>query len=365
MGYAKIIVLLDKFIIKHYNIFMIFTPGICSNCNKYAKRIIETTCGNICRPCYYRYDRYGDPNHPNQRNNDDITTPLTDYQQQILLGCMLGDGSISKSTYSKNAVFGTEHMAKDKEYVRYLYSIFQNFCSDKGYSERTRTDNRFDPPRIRYATSFHTRSIPALLPHYHRWHKNGKKIVPKDLTATELTSVACAVWFADDGCVLNSRTNVLRINLSTDGFAHDEVIFLAKLLQDILNSELKIYEHGKNTNQYIIGMNTRTASKFIQYIDKEFVKLNMSRKSDIWKNMDFTIFNNSKFNTHIDNNRIKNSILEIGKKLISFTYKDIEQELKPTIKRKSLKRYLEILVEDNKLSKIGGNHNKANSYSVL
>jgi LAGLIDADG DNA endonuclease family protein len=342
--------------------------GTCQNCSKGAKRIIQTPIGVICRPCYYNYKRYGDPNYPSQRSNDDIITPLTDYQKQVFTGCMLGDGWMELGTYGKNPSFRAEHCLKDKEYVQYLYSIFENFCTEKGYSERTRTDNRPGWPKHTYSACFHTRSIPAFVEHYNRWYKNGKKIIPLDLKASELTPAACAVWFADDGCffIRNEKDNALRINLSTQGFTHKEVLFLESLLIQVIGGEFSIkgaIENGKE--QYVIGMKARTASKFIQYIEQEYLKLSMERKSDKWKHINFSIFTNSRFDTKREHDHIKNNILDIGKEFQSFTFADIEDKLNPKIGRRSLKWYLNRLVEEHKLSKIKGSYNSANIFSVL
>ena len=84
------------------------------------------------------------------------------------------------------------------------------------------------PPRKRagnggrLAYRFVTRSLPALTPYYHLFYERGKKRVPE----VELTRLALAVWFMDDGC--RSRSAVY---LNTQQFDEQGQRRLLRLLQ--------------------------------------------------------------------------------------------------------------------------------------
>ena len=110
---------------------------------------------------------------------------LSKVQQQLILGCVLGDGYMRKKV---NAHLQITHSIKQKEYVDWKYSNLKDIVltAPKVY--------RGNAGRVGYR--FFTRSIPALNTFYNTFYQNRKKIVPRDLKLSPLT---LAVWYMDDG----------------------------------------------------------------------------------------------------------------------------------------------------------------------
>ena len=88
----------------------------------------------------------------------------------------------------RNALLEINHCAEQKPYVDWKYSMLRDFVKT--------------PPRLRAgnghreAYRFTTLSLPALTPYYRAFYAGRQKLIPE----IELTPLAMAVWFMDDGC---------------------------------------------------------------------------------------------------------------------------------------------------------------------
>lgn len=129
--------------------------------------------------------------------NGNSVGSLSEEQQSLVLGCMLGDGYMRCKT---NAHLQVTHSIHQKSYVDWKYKYLQEYVltPPKAY--------RGNGKRIGYR--FFTRSLPVFTSFYPRFYTDGKKQVPKDLVMTPL---ALAVWYMDDGskshksCYLNTQ----------------------------------------------------------------------------------------------------------------------------------------------------------------
>lgn len=139
---------------------------------------------------------------------------LTSVQHAILVGSLLGDGTLRKQGTRTNALFEVNHAMQVKAYVDWKWKHFQEYVST--------------PPKSRHgngqrvAYRFTTRSLP-IFTNYHRWfYKNHKKTVPRNFV---LDPIALAVWFMDDGS--RSRSACY---LNTQQFSLEDQEFLRTLL---------------------------------------------------------------------------------------------------------------------------------------
>lgn len=110
---------------------------------------------------------------------------LSEVQQQLILGTIIGDGYMRKKT---NAHLQITHSIKQREYVDWKYQILRNLVITlpKLYKGNN--------GRIGYR--FFTKSLPEITYFYNRFYKNKVKIIPKDII---LSPLALAVWYMDDG----------------------------------------------------------------------------------------------------------------------------------------------------------------------
>lgn len=152
---------------------------------------------------------------------------LTQGHKDLIIGSLLGDGTMRIPKGGRNANFKVEHGLVQKEYVFWKYQILKSFVSTgPKLSFRYR-----DEDRERYEKSwwFRTLSHPLLTEIHQRFYKSNsydgvKKIVPPDIEK-DLNSLSMAVWVMDDGS--HSRD---KIDLSTYAFSRDEIEILEKAI---------------------------------------------------------------------------------------------------------------------------------------
>ena len=112
---------------------------------------------------------------------------LTQIQHEVLVGTLLGDGTLRRQAGKLNAYLEVNHSYAVKEYVDWKYRIFQQYVLTP--PKRRRGNGQ------RVAYRFTTRSLPQFTQYYF-WFYGGKKRIPEDL---QLTPRVLAVWFMDDG----------------------------------------------------------------------------------------------------------------------------------------------------------------------
>jgi len=202
---------------------------------------------------------------------------LTNIQHQVLVGSLLGDGSLELPGKFPRMKIGRQ--IKDHLYLEWEYSLFQDLCKS-GIKTICRYDSRYN--KAYKHVYFQTRAVPAFLNYYHQWYPNGKKTVPKDL---KLTSLILAVWFADDGCIIR-KNNHLTLKIATDGFGFEGANRLSQKLEQRYSCKFPIYQKQKNKDLWFIKTSTRAAQPFIKDIAPHIEQMGMSRKSDLWKSFD-------------------------------------------------------------------------------
>ena len=153
---------------------------------------------------------------------------LTEEQKSIIIGTLLGDGTLRKKT---NTLLEINHSYKQKEYVLWMYEKFQGI---------TKT-----PPKLRVSGKnrmscrFTTVSL-SEFNYYHKLFYTNRivKSVPRNL---KLDRLSLAVWFMDDGS--KSRSSVY---FNTQQFNLNDQKTLMKLLNEFgletsLNKDKKYY----------------------------------------------------------------------------------------------------------------------------
>ena len=123
---------------------------------------------------------------------------LTSIQKSIIIGSILGDGSLRKAQRRRNALLEVNHSFSSKKYVDWKYQHLKNLVITP---PKKRKNNE---KRIAYR--FTTRSLPEITQFYEKFYKDGKKIIFKSII---LNPLIMAVWFMDDG---NKTYNALYLN---------------------------------------------------------------------------------------------------------------------------------------------------------
>jgi hypothetical protein len=131
----------------------------------------------------------GSLTHPEDLPGNTVGS-LTSAQHAILVGSLLGDGTLRRQNSRRriNALFEVNHSLEYRQYVDWKYAYFRSFV--------------LTPPKARkgngqrVAYRFTTRSLPVFTNYYQWFYPEGKKRVPSDI---ELDALSLAVWFMDDG----------------------------------------------------------------------------------------------------------------------------------------------------------------------
>jgi len=170
---------------------------------------------------------------------------LPDDLKSILIGKILGDGSLRKKT---NTLLEVNHSSKQKEYVMWLYSKFSEFVKT--------------PPKLRvngknrHSYRFTTQSVKALNEFYDLFYSTkGYKSLPKSLI---LDSLALAIWFMDDGS--RSRSAVY---LNTQQFDLADQKYLISLLYNCFGLKTTL---NKDKSYYRIRISSYSIPSFRELI---------------------------------------------------------------------------------------------------
>jgi len=155
---------------------------------------------------------------------------LTEDEEQIVIGSLLGDGCISQSN-SDNAKLTFHHCAAQKEYFMYKVNYMKRFINATP-NEKFRQDKR-EGWKGYYSISVSTFNNPTFTTYRANWYKglnNKKEIHESDIL--KLKPLGLAIWFMDDGYYSSGD-----LALCTQSFKKDEIGFLSNFLKERYNIE--------------------------------------------------------------------------------------------------------------------------------
>ena len=152
---------------------------------------------------------------------------LTLDQRSLLIGSLLGDGTMRRGEGARNANYKVEHGLVQESYVFWKYELFKSFVPTE-----PKLSYRYDPVKGKYPKSWWFRTIrhPLLTEIYNLWYvgdgyRTGRKIVPRNIE-DDLTPLALAIWIMDDGSYSRGT-----ITISTYSFTIGEIELLCEALR--------------------------------------------------------------------------------------------------------------------------------------
>jgi hypothetical protein len=146
-----------------------------------------------------------------------LTSELTEFQQAVLVGTLLGDGSIAKHGHHHRLF--VKHATAQIALAAWKREVFVDFTSMPLHHFDQRLNDRLYP-----CVQFVTRTHPAFSVWRQRFYRDRRKIVPDGIEEL-LEPAAVAAWFMDDGTA--DRAGV---SFQTQSFKVDEVELLAAAL---------------------------------------------------------------------------------------------------------------------------------------
>ena len=174
---------------------------------------------------------------------------LNDRCKEIILGSLLGDGSLKIHRPYKNARFAFRHSVCQKEYFFWKVKELKEISSKNCFWEQS--DRKF---------RYQSLALESLTKLYCLTHQNGKFSINRKWL-NELTSLSLAVWWLDDGSLVSdSRQGVF----CTDGFSKKELPVLKNYLEDKWKIKTQI---GKANRYYRIWIrSSEELKKFLRII---------------------------------------------------------------------------------------------------
>jgi hypothetical protein len=152
------------------------------------------------------------------REVQSLTSELTEFQQAVLVGTLLGDGSIAKHGHHHRLF--VKHATAQISLAAWKREVFADFTSMPLHHFDQRLNDRLYP-----CVQFVTRTHPVFSVWRQRFYRDRRKIVP-DRVEELLEPVAVAAWFMDDGTA--DRAGV---SFQTHSFQVGEVEQLATALR--------------------------------------------------------------------------------------------------------------------------------------
>jgi len=163
---------------------------------------------------------------------------LTSEQKAVIIGSLLGDGTMRIGKGAKNANLKIEHGLKQKEYVEWKYHILRPFVFTG-----PKMSYRYREKGEKYPKSWWFRTIrhPILTKIYRQFYlgegyRNGRKIIPSNIK-DDLSSLAVAVWIMDDGSYSKGI-----ITISTYAFSLQEIYYLQECFKERFKIEMRFYK---------------------------------------------------------------------------------------------------------------------------
>lgn len=156
--------------------------------------------------------------------------PLSRTEKQVLLGGILGDGSVKKYKNYKTARYAFRHSEIQSEYFYWKARELKNLASENSthVQERNSAGNRM--------LRFQTLALPSIESIYLVTTENNEKSIRREWL-NKLDPLGLAVWWMDDGSLIGNTTKGV---FCTDSFSYEEQVILQRYLAEEWDIEVRI-----------------------------------------------------------------------------------------------------------------------------
>lgn len=205
------------------------------------------------------------------------TLPL--YLQDVLVGLLLSDGHLEKSSPTSFARLSVSFGAKHRDYLILLYELFEMYTNTP---PKAITVNNNRTKTTHEILKFNTVSLPQLLLYHDLFYKlrDNKliKVIPNNIN-DYMSPVTLAHLIMGDG---NLKTQDKIIRIYTNSFTKTEVELLALSIESKLGIKAKTV-HDRN-NQYILSI-SKNQLHLLQELLKDHMHPSMLYKLDLESNV--------------------------------------------------------------------------------
>ena len=168
---------------------------------------------------------------------------LTQREKDILLGKILGDGTLEQN--GRNVRLKIDQGGKQKDYVFWLYEQFKSFASFpyQVFFRDKRNGQLYEHWR------FATYSLQIFNSWKEIFYLDRKKIIPANI-AEFLNPLSLAIWYMDDGF---RRLDCKGLYLCTSGYSIEDQHLLQKSLKEKYHIQSALHFARKNARIYIFS----------------------------------------------------------------------------------------------------------------
>lgn len=190
--------------------------------------------------------------------------PLSDSCVDIILGSLLGDGSLKIHKNYTNARFKFRHSIVNQEYFMWKASMLLDISSEKSVVKQ-----KADGFSTKNKLLYQSRALPSLTMIYNQTHSHNTLLI-KRKWLNHLSPLSLAIWWLDDGSLIsNKRKGVL----CTDGFEKKSVLVLSKYLFVVWGVRTKVgavnscgRKLAKQEKYWRLWFSTTELKKFLRII---------------------------------------------------------------------------------------------------
>jgi len=181
--------------------------------------------------------------------------------KEIIVGTLLGDGTLETCNRGRTYRLKIEHCLKQKDYVDWLYEKLRDFTGT-----RPKVRVRIDKGKKNFRYGFSTFSCGNFRFFGKQFYnEEGKRRIPKIIKKL-LTPRAMAVWFMDDGSIKSLKHKGFVIH--TLNFSRKDLKLLQRVLKEKFNLETRLHRQKKYRKTrwriYIPGFEREKFLKLIQ-----------------------------------------------------------------------------------------------------
>ena len=164
---------------------------------------------------------------------------LSDVQRQLIVGTMLGDGTLEKNgRYHRLKV---QQSVGQKDYVLWKYGILKNWVISEPHYQA-----------VNQSLRFRTVTHPLLSKLREEFYSQSTKVVPKNIDEYIQEPLILAVWFMDDGNLIRRYGTIRGLNINSHSFSKDENELLVDKLKYFFGLSAAV---EKNNGGYRIRIN--------------------------------------------------------------------------------------------------------------
>lgn len=204
-----------------------------------------------------------------------MKTKITKESRNLLIGLLIGDGTISN-----NNVFKLAHSKEQKDYLEWKLKQLKDSGIRNNGLKTYISSNGYNKGKEVYYTQLNTIPFIKVLRRvvYKPFKKLGNRKLLNRLSAREI-----AIWYMDDGHInyrkTKNRVHGFYIKIATC-LPKEELQIIIDYFKEVWNIHFYMFHEGKKENSYSLCCGTKEGIKFIDII-KPYVEQVPSMKHKI------------------------------------------------------------------------------------